>query len=320
MFSLDELLSVFDDVEEVEMSLSFAFVYSELVEEGTAAFWKGVRKHSLRDWYEKYSDMLSKDVKVEYTPVKIPKRTGGFRTLYIPSDQLKERQRAWLKLTYILVPKVMYAYAFERRRSLRDALEKHVGNYLFLRMDIKDAYPSIRKEVLASALEKYNVPNSISQMLIKDCYFRGLPQGAPTSGRLFNIVLSHTDLVIAEVISRLHGVYTRYADDILLSFPKGAFVSITQTCRTINQYLSKINLELHPSKLRVGKGKMRVLGCVVHSDKVTISRKIRRLYRAMLHNNETGKTPLSKHKINGIKGWLNMVYRSETVPAVGPIS
>lgn len=320
MFSLDELLSIFNDVEEVEMSPSFAFVYSQLVEKGTSAFWLGVRKHALRDWYEQYHNVLSEDVKVEYTPVRIPKRSGGFRTLYIPSDQLKERQRAWLKLTYILVPKVTHAYAFEKHRSLRDALEKHVGNYLFLRLDIKDAYPSIRKKVLDSVLVKHDVPLSVRQMLIRDCYFKGLPQGAPTSGRLFNIVLSQTDLVIAEVIARLHGVYTRYADDILVSFPKDAKISISKTSQVINRYLNKISLELHPSKLRVGRGKLRVLGCVVHSDKVTISRKVRRLYRAMLHNNKTGKISLSKHKINGIKGWLNMVYRSETVPAIGPIS
>jgi len=316
MIRLEDLLNIYESVPEVEMSPQFAYVYSNLVETTDGLFWQGVRKHALRNWYEKHKGLLNENIKIKYTPARIPKRSGGVRTLYIPDEKLKQRQRAWLEMLYIVFPRARFAYAFERGKSLRDSLEKHVGNYLFMKFDIQDAFPSVKKEVLHSVLERASFAWSVREHLIRDCYYKGLPQGAPTSGKLFNIVMSSTDSFIATVIRRVGGTYTRYADDILISFPRGTKASIRKTFATVERYLHDIGLGLNSKKVRVSKGKAKVLGCVVHSSGITISRKVRRLYRAMLHNNKTGKRFIGKDKINGIRGWLNTVYKGEEVPAV----
>ncbi len=320
MFTLEELLSIYNYVEEVEMSPQFAYVYSRLVKETNRMFWLGVRKHSLRIWYKKYEKILREDIEIKYKRVEIPKKKGGKRVLHIPGEKLKIRQKAWLEFLYVVFPWGAWAYAFERGRSILDALEVHVGNYLFIKCDIHDAFPSSKREELDCALYNLNVVRGVRKKLLEDCYYKGLPQGAPTSGKLFNLLMKITDGKIAKVIEIVGGKYTRYADDIVISFPKGKRVSINKTTGVVERYLSEIGLRLNRKKTRVFKGTAKLLGCVVHENRVTISRKKRRLYRAMVHNNKTGKVSLSRDKYNGIRGWLNSIYKGVRVPGVEEVT
>ena len=321
MFTKEMIADYYCKADSIQMPRRFAFVYSKLNNVGPhRQFWIRVTKFSLEQWYDDYKGLFKKEIKREYRKVKIPKRQNGFRELTIPCEELKSRQRAWLEYLELISPahNRQFSYAFERRRSVYDALKVHTGNYLFIKCDIKDAFPSVREDTLSTTLtSELPVHKEVARELITDCYYDGLPQGAPSSGKLFNISLRGTDSCIASIMSRVGGKYSRYADDIIISFPKGVKASIKRTLNTIERYLGNIGMRINPKKTRVFRGRAKILGCVVHQDgRITISRKKRRLYRAMIHNAKSGKRFLRRDEINGIKGWLTAIYKDEEVPGV----
>ena len=306
-------------VDEVKMPRKFAYVYSK-VENVDPKFWMGVTKHELTKWFERNEGLVTRHVSHYYRPVKIPKRKGGFRELNIPNDELKEVQHAWLEYLNIVTRPFtsLSSYAFEKHRSVIDALKVHSGNYFFLKCDIKDAFPSVRSSELLNKLRhSWHIAPNITHLIIEDCYFKGLPQGAPTSGKLFNMYLVGADTLLPRAFSRMDGKYTRYADDIVVSFPINHKFSARRTLNLIQRYLNQMRLSLNLNKTRIFKGKAKILGCIIHEDgKITLSRKKRRLFRAMIHNSKTGKRSLSKHELNGIKGWLHMIYENDSIPGV----
>ena len=141
----------------------------------------------------------------------------------------------------------------------------------------------------------------------------GLPQGAPTSPRLSNLVNYRLDARIAGMVAALGGRYTRYADDLTISFPpEWSDDDWIIRAGPAMPFL----LEGHPSKIRYirsfirrvaaeegyrvhGKKKMTVrrrhhqqlvTGLVVN-EKVNLPRKTRRRLRAIAHRAEQARRP-----------------------------
>lgn len=168
------------------------------------------------------------DVDKHYSQFKIPKRSGGYRTIDAPSEELKSiQQRIAHTLTYGLF---MYphdsAHAYIKGRSPKTSLEIHQANKSkwFLKLDIKDFFPSCTEEFVIPQLQQLHpleYANTATLWLgLRPAFLRGaLPQGAVTSPLLSNLVMIPFDHKINKVSGTLHQhfVYTRYADDILIS-------------------------------------------------------------------------------------------------------
>ncbi|WP_338985541.1 reverse transcriptase domain-containing protein [Fusobacterium vincentii] len=83
-----------------------------------------------------------------YSTIKIPKKSGGFRELQIPSAELKYIQR-WILdniLKKIRISK--HATGFCNEKSIVDNAKIHIGNKCILNMDIKDFFSSINFEMI----------------------------------------------------------------------------------------------------------------------------------------------------------------------------
>jgi hypothetical protein len=89
-----------------------------------------------------------------------------------------------------------------------------------LRFDLCDFFPSTRAERVRQYFRRIGWNRPAAKLLARLCTHEGgLPQGAPTSPRLSNLVNYRLDARLAGMAAKLGGVYTRYADDITISFP-----------------------------------------------------------------------------------------------------
>lgn len=91
-------------------------------------------------------------------------------------------------------------------------------------MDIHDFFGSIRSPRVRQTFKKIGYPENVSKVLgALCCLHRHLPQGAPTSPALSNIVGYEMDRKLAALAAEYGLTYTRYADDLTFSgdvFPK----------------------------------------------------------------------------------------------------
>jgi len=110
-----------------------------------------------------------------------------------------------------------------------------------------------------------------------------LPQGAPTSPALSNIVCFEMDNVLSGVADRNNAVYTRYADD--LTFSSSQNTRLNRIIPIVKKIIEDYQFKANERKIHVNRngGRMQVTGLVVN-DKVSYGRGRWRILRAALHN------------------------------------
>lgn len=132
-----------------------------------------------------------------------------------------------------------------------------------------------------------------------------LPQGAPTSPFLSNLAMKVVDIRLSAMARSFRGFYTRYADDLTVSWEarqKGKIIDGMYRCAEL--VLAEYGIEMNRKKKRVmGCGvRQDIVGFCVNSGHPTISRKKRENIRAAIHSElvrgsqrlRTGKRPLRK--------------------------
>lgn len=143
--------------------------------------------------------------------IKIPKRSGGFRTIYAPDAKESRRFRNKLpRLTKHLVRICgdLPCHGFMPNRSPVTNAQQHVGFQWSLSFDLKDFFDSVTYQHLERRL-----PGMQVDRLLVDGAAR---QGLPTSPLLANIAAAPMDRsILAGLAAGV--VYTRYADDLTFS-------------------------------------------------------------------------------------------------------
>ena len=153
------------------------------------------------------------------------KRSGGYRMISAPDKDLQAIQSTIysriLSSVTIVHPA---AVGFRCGRSVVDNAAPHLGKRYVLKMDIHDFFGSIRSPRVRQTFKKIGYPENVSKVLgALCCLHRHLPQGAPTSPALSNIVGYEMDRKLAALAAEYGLTYTRYADDLTFSgdvFPK----------------------------------------------------------------------------------------------------
>ncbi len=200
-----------------------------------------------------------------YTCHNIPKKSGGMRTLHVPDDRLAHAQRRVLTTFLNTIEYPAHVSAYVQGRSVLDAGLQHAGRPILIVVDLKDFFPSTRRTWVRDALQEYlALPDLTSELLatlvcapqtvgVKE-RFR-VPQGAPTSGAVANLVaMQRLDPLILAVCAAYGGVtYTRYADD--LAFSREAPMDRDEASLFIKEILAAIK----ESGYRTNYKKIRVL-------------------------------------------------------------
>lgn len=165
---------------------------------------------------------------------EIPKRSGGVRVIYHPSKKLKTVQY-WLIANIFRSMQIhSSAMAYRDGVSILDNAKIHSSNKFFLRIDLKNFFPSIRYGDLSPYLEKWHSERTLrwrldssAEGLIRLCCFYKedrLAIGYPSSPIISNIVMYDFDCALTNLLSDVdrygNVVFTRYADDLIFSTSK----------------------------------------------------------------------------------------------------
>lgn len=209
---------------------------------------------------------------LNYHTFKVYKKSGNFRLISAPTMNLKRIQRWILDNILYKMRTSKYSYGFEPKKSIVDNASIHVGMKCVYNTDITDFFPSILFDKVFRIFNYYGYTKELSYYFAKLCTFengpnRSLPQGAPTSPYLANIVCLKLDKRLGKLAESLGLNYSRYADDITISGNK----SITRYKGIINDIITDEGFKENKNKRRMQYSNRRqtVTGLVVN-DQISI--------------------------------------------------
>ncbi|MGE0077645.1 MAG: reverse transcriptase family protein [Bacteroidales bacterium] len=223
-----------------------------------------------------------------------PKKKGGYREIYAPSNELKRIQKRlnyYLQAYYLCIkPKEVHGFVINPHYlgthcNIAANAKIHVGRESVLNIDLKDFFPSIRakqvKELLLSDI--FNFDEQITNAITLLTTLNGrLPIGAPTSPVISNFICRVLDEDLIE-FSKDHGfAYTRYADD--LTFSSSRKISHDELLDIIN-IITKNNFSINQKKLRIqSKNRKQTVTGLTVNDRVNVDRILLKKVRAMIHD------------------------------------
>lgn len=236
-----------------------------------------------------------------YVEFAIPKKSGGTRSICAPVQPLKGIQRALGVMLQALFQPSDAAMGFVAGRSIASNARLHLHQSCVLNLDLEDFFPSITKTMIRRALEREladRIPSSeVRNMICSLCTIPSLsgtevlPQGAPTSPVVSNIVLKRLDRRL-EAFAEAHGYnYTRYADDITFSHNRPIRRFSPFFMKRIRLIIEECGLKINDRKTKISvKGeRMEVTGLTV-GEKVNVSRNYIKQLRTLLHCGDTTGT------------------------------
>lgn len=221
---------------------------------------------------------VSNQIETHYHPVVISKKSGGRRKLLVPDALLRTIQRNLLHHVLEEFQISEFACAYKKGTSIVDNARPHVGAKLVLKLDIQDFFDQITWIlVYQNAFPGTHFPPAIRKMLTEFCCVRDrLPQGAPTSPTVSNLVMRPFDVHMGEWCREREIRYTRYCDDLTFS---GVFAP-EEVIRKVRGFLQVYGFELNWKKTRVlGRGNAQSVTGIVVNEKAQVSRAYRRKLR-----------------------------------------
>jgi retron-type reverse transcriptase len=227
-----------------------------------------------------------------YKEFSIPKRSGGKRTIASPEPALKALQRRILRRVLARLRCHPAATGFEKHYSIAINAMAHVHKAVVVRMDIRDFFGSIKSARVQRYFQRIGWNTEAARLLTTICIYRGaLPQGAPTSPRLSNLLCYRLDARLTALARRYQAAYSRYADDMTFSWGEDNSHNVHAVTHLADLILSDEGYELHwRKKLHISRRHDRqiVTGLVVN-ERVNLPRKTRRRLRAIGHHHKVGR-------------------------------
>lgn len=220
---------------------------------------------------ESFLVSVIQDSTYHYREFSIPKRSGGYRNISVPSPTLLHAQRWITQQILYKIPVNDAVHGFVPNRSIITNAERHLGNKMILKMDLANFFPSIKFKSVMKLFLGLGYSVSVSFFLSKICCNRGsLPQGAATSPVLSNLVAGRLDVALSNYAGSSDLTYTRYADDITLS---GDRIE-SQDINRLSWIVEKMGFIVNKNKTRISgpKGKKIITGISISSGKLALPR------------------------------------------------
>ena len=256
--------------------------------------------------------LFKRGVDSYYTEFEIPKKSGEPRRICAPTGDLKGVQRQladalWEHQKSIyeeLGIKPNISHAFEEGKSIITNAKIHRNKRIVINVDLSDFFDSIHIGRVCGFFEKnkhFNLPHepaiTIAQLA---CYQGKLPQGAPTSPIITNLVCQVLDKHLLSFAKRYRLDYTRYADDITFSTNDKAFLETWDSFYAeLEKMIRKAGFSLNEKKTRITyrDSKQVVTGLVVNK-KISVDHAYCRKVRAMAHSLYTN----GSYSVDGVEG------------------
>ncbi len=271
---------------------------------------------------------MSKNTGKYYHELVLAKKNGGVRVINAPASSLKRVQRKILDGILSHFPVSEYATAYRANGNLVKNASVHCGKKYLLKLDISDFFGSIQFYMVQSTVfNTYFFPKQIGYMLTSLCCVDGvLPQGAPTSPCLSNLVLRHFDRVMGAWCKKSGIDYTRYCDDITFSGNEPLYKAYVKA----KAMLEDMGLYLNEKKTRfITNASRQIVTGLTVNEKVSVSadykRKLRQdVYYALKFGLEnsviySGKSEfIEDNHVNAEKYYCHLVGRISYVLQIEP--
>lgn len=257
----------------------------------------------LEKFNEQHANLFDADRKSLYETFYIPKKSRGLREINAPVPELMDALRQ-LKTIFETNMFALYhtsAFAYIKGRCTIDCIKRHQQNRSkwFAKLDFSDFFGSTTEEFVFSMFSQIFPFSEIVKRkdglealkkALSLCFLNGgLPQGTPISPIITNIMMIPIDHQLCNELRKMdeHYVYTRYADDIIVSS------KVSFNCGKLQNYILcvlkkfKAPFCLKKEKTRYGSsaGRNWNLGVMLNKDnEITIGHQKNRAFKAMCCN------------------------------------
>lgn len=163
----------------------------------------------------------------KYVEFTVPKKSGSLRNISAPSSEgLKRIQRKLSQVLYSVYDPKASVHGFVPNRSILTNAQLHVRKRFILNIDLENFFDSIHFGRVRGVFmaPPYNRSEKVATVLAQICCFSNkLPQGAPTSPVVSNIICARLDSQLRLLAKESKSTFTRYADDITFSTSLSTF-------------------------------------------------------------------------------------------------
>ncbi|MEM0967960.1 MAG: reverse transcriptase family protein [Verrucomicrobiota bacterium] len=281
-----------------------------------------------------------------YRRFYLTKKTGGKRLISAPMPRLKAAQHWILEHLLIILPVHEAAHGFVQQRSILSNAQQHTAQDVVINMDLRDFFPSISYPRVRGLFRAFGFSEQISTILALlttqpeidevemdgESYViatgeRHLPQGAPTSPAITNLLCYRLDRRLAGAAKSLGFRYTRYADDLTFSASGEPAQHVKKLIWRARSIIEDEDLVFHADKLRImrSNGHQEVTGLTVNNAQPSVPRRDVRRFRTLLYQVEKDG-PGSKHwrgaeshllsTIRGYAHFLRMIDADRAAPLI----
>jgi hypothetical protein len=232
-----------------------------------------------------------------------------------PSSELKRIQRAINTKLLRPLEFPLFVCGGVKGRSVADNIRLHLGARVLVTLDIKNFFPKVSsRQIYTVWNDELNCSPRISALLTQLTTFeRRLPQGAPTSTLLANLVLLKAGQEIWNKCHQENVVYSSWVDDLAFSGDNARAV-----IQTAVEALRAAGFAVSHNKLKIcgpGERKMltgRMLGRFISVHPERLAR-----IRSGIHKLETGEVAPEERAgyIRGLEGQI--AYIVSVIPHKG---
>lgn len=223
-----------------------------------------------------------------YKQFVIKKKNGNERPISAPRYKLKTIQKCINELLNAIFTPHFTANGFVPQKSIVNNAKVHIGKQFVFNTDLKDFFPSteFRRIKVVLGLAPFNLTDEneinsnkekrktseekgkgyLGYLIANLCCDNGcLPQGAPTSPTLTNLVCQRLDKKLYKFAKSINANYTRYADDITFSANKPVFdVKFKEKLIEIIEVQEKFKINFEKERLQNGGERQSVTGIIVN--------------------------------------------------------
>lgn len=230
-----------------------------------------------------------------YSSFHLKKKSGGYRLITVPNKQLMYIQKHLSEILYEIYTPKKIATGFIKERSVATNALVHSHKRIILNVDIENFFDSIHFGRVLGVFKNppfnfnHNIALALTQLV---CFDGKLPQGAPTSPIISNLICRTLDNDLTCLSRKYKILCTRYCDDITFSTKAKAFpLSLVyfnngnwEVGEELNQIFEKNKFKLNYSKLRLQNSHSRqiVTGIMVNEKPNILNQKYRK-FRTILH-------------------------------------
>lgn len=264
-----------------------------------------------------------------YESFEIPKKNGKPRIINAPQKELKEIQKKLAEKlweyheTYLEENNIFLnvSHAFEKNKSIISNAVMHKKKKFVLNVDLEDFFQSFhfgRVRGFFNKSREFLFSEEAATVIAQiACYEGSLPQGAPSSPIIANLIFNIVDIRVLKLAKRYRLDYTRYADDLTFSTNDLNFIKRKEKfLKELSEEIARAGFSINENKTRLSylNSRQEVTGLVVN-DKVNVVRSFYKDTRAMadsLYRNGEFYIKGKKGTINQLEGRFSFINQIET--------